>query len=289
MIDETAGQTPHDALLAEAALLRAHPAFPAAVQEYVSSLVQFREKSRILSKLNAHEARMRVVGYFLHLSANSSVSGGDGGVSYGDLHDICVARDGKVGPRVLKTMLALLEMLRLVESWRGSDRRVKYYRPTPRLLDFAKGFYVTSARALDRIEPNLGRADLLLHDAGFFARLLVTAGRDHELSPPASRMPGFIAFFGGRDGTGPLTARLVEAELLGVAVDSRAALARQFGLSRTQVSDVIAEGVRLGYFSLDATAIPAVTPQLRDALSRWISIELAFMARHMPPTSRSLQ
>jgi hypothetical protein len=283
MIDEIADQTAPDPLLAEAAALRAHPAFPAAVKAYVSGLVRFRESSRLLSKLNAHEARMRVVGYFLHLSAVSRVGGGDGGVSYGELYDICVARDGQVGPRVLKTMLALLEMLRLVDSWRGTDRRVKYYRPTPRLLDFARGFYVTPSRALDCLEPEARRAERLLHDREFFSRLLVTAGREHHASPPASRMPGFIAFFGGRDGVGPITARLVEAELLGAPPDSRATLARRFGLSRTQVSDVIAEGVRVGYFGLDADASPSVTPQLRENLSRWISIELAFMARHMPP------
>ena len=45
----------------------------------------------------------------------------------------------------------------------------------------------------------------------------------------------------------------------------------------------VAEGVRVGYFGLDADASPSVTPQLRENLSRWISIELAFMARHMPP------
>ena len=195
----------------------------------------------------------------------------------------CVARDGQVGPRVLKTMLALLEMMRLVDSWRGTDRRVKHYRPTPRLLDFTRGFYVTPSRALDCLEPEARRAERLLHDREFFSRLLVTAGREHHASPPASRMPGFIAFFGGRDGVGPITARLVEAELLGAPPDSRATLARRFGLSRTQVSDVIAEGVRVGYFGLDADASPSVTPQLRENLSRWISIELAFMARHMPP------
>jgi len=276
-----------DALLVEAAALRAQPQFDAAVIAYCAGLVRFREQTRPMSKLNANETRLRVIGYLLHLSAVSRQAGGDGGVSYGTLRDISA---GEVSDRVLRTMLALLQLLGLVECWRSvSDRRVKYYRPSPRMLELARGMYANSAAALDCIEPAAERERRLARDPVFFNRMLVEAGRAHAVDPPASRMPDFIAFFGAREGAGAVSTRLLLGALTGSPVDSRAALARQFGLSKSQVADVIAAGVGLGYFSLDPTALPTPTPALRDHLTRWISIELAFMARHLRaegPSSR---
>jgi hypothetical protein len=40
---------------------------------------------------------------------------------------------------------------------------------------------------------------------------------------------------------------------------------------------------RLGFFTLDGTGVPAATQYLRDTYASWISIELAFYARHMQP------
>lgn len=58
---------------------------------------------------------------------------------------------------------------------------------------------------------------------------------------------------------------------------------KRFGLSKTQVSSIIDEGARLGFFRLDGAAVPLATPHLRDSYARGISIELAFYARHMRP------
>lgn len=65
-------------------------------------------------------------------------------------------------------------------------------------------------------------------------------------------------------------------------VPSRAHIATRFGLSKTQTSTVIGEGVRIGFLMLDETGIPKPTPSLRESYGRWISIELAFYVRHMP-------
>ncbi|MBL8596924.1 MAG: hypothetical protein JNL14_04225 [Devosia sp.] len=275
-----------DALLVEAAALRAQPQFDAAVIAYCAGLVRFREQTRLMSKLNANETRLRVVGYLLHLSSVSRQAGGDGGVSYGTLRDISA---GEVSDRVLKTMLALLQVLGLVECWRSvSDRRVKYYRPSPRTLELAR--HVCQQRRGAR-----------LHRTG--RRTRATAGpRSGVLQPHAGR--GRTGACGrstgqpharfhrllrrarrGRGGLHPSAA----GALTGSPVDSRAALARQFGLSKSQVADVIAAGVGLGYFSLDPTALPTPTPALRDHLTRWISIELAFMARHLRADGPSSQ
>lgn len=269
-----------DLLLAEAEAIAADPRFPQAVVAYAEGLVRFRESTRLLAKLSANETRLRVIGYLLHLGAVSRHSGGDGAVSYGQLRALTQA---EISDRVLKTMLAILRLPGLVEIWRSpADRRVTLYRPTERLLDLARGMYSNSAAALDALAPQMRRLERLRSDPHFFTRLLVHAGEAHASDPPATRMPDFIAFFGAREGAGSIATRLVLADLAGPPVASRAALARQFGLSKTQVAEIVAEGVRLGHFTTDAQALPSATPLLHATLGQWISIELAFMARHMP-------
>jgi hypothetical protein len=273
---------PVDALLVEAAALRARPAYPAAVRQYSAGLVRFRQSSRLVNKLSAHEGRFRTIGYLLHLSAVSAIEGGDGGVSYGQLHEICVARHGEVSPRVLKTTLAFMRLLGFIESWRSAaDRRVTVYRPTPRMLEFARRWFRHAAEALDVLAPEFGRLARLEDDPAFLDQLLVLGGRDHADGPPAERMPEFIGFFGGREGAAAITALLMLAAIDGQPMPSRAAMARQFGLSKTQVSEVITEGMRVGFLALDGASAPTMTARLRDSFRQWISIELAFYARNM--------
>lgn len=281
-IIHTADSETDDPLLVEAAGLRGHARFELAVRAYAAGLVRWREGTRLMHKLSAHKERMHVVGYLLHLSAADRQAGGDGGVAYGALHELCVARRGEVGPRVLKTMLALMTLAGFVDSWRGlADRRVKYYRPTARMLDHARLAYGYAAEALDAIDPAPNRAKRLKSDDRFLNRMLVTAGRDHAEAPPSERMPEFIGYIGGREGAGSVLAALMLAEIDGAPLPSRAALAARFGLSKTQVSLVIGEGVRQGYLEVDAAGQPASTPHLAETYRRWISIELAFHARHM--------
>jgi hypothetical protein len=73
------------------------------------------------------------------------------------------------------------------------------------------------------------------------------------------------------------------SDIDGTSLPSRAHIAKRFGLSKTQVSNMIVEGAGLGFFSADATGTPRATAHLRDSYARWISIELAFYARHMQP------
>jgi hypothetical protein len=76
---------------------------------------------------------------------------------------------------------------------------------------------------------------------------------------------------------------VMQADIDGTPVPSRAAIAKKFGLSKTQISNVMAVGEAQGFFTLDSAGVPAATPRLRDRYGNWISIELAFYARHMQP------
>ena len=126
------------------------------------------------------------------------------------------------------------------------------------------------------------RGNLLRDDPTFVERFLVAGGRDHiDNEPPADRMPEFIGFFGAREGANAVILSVILAEIDATPMPSRARIAKRYGLSKTQVTNVINEGGRTGYFAVDAAGTPAATQKLHDDFSRWISIELAFYARHM--------
>jgi hypothetical protein len=64
---------------------------------------------------------------------------------------------------------------------------------------------------------------------------------------------------------------------------SRTDIGKRFGFSRTQIGNIIAEGESLGFFEVDATGAPSPTARLHERYGGWISIELAFYARHVRP------
>ena len=273
-----------DLLLKEAAALRALPAFGQAVRAYTQGLARFREAPRIINKITSYESRFRVVGYLLYLHVDRERFGAEGGATYARLLELCTRRQ-EVSPRVLKTTLALLKLTRFIETQRNAaDRRSSYYRPTARMYDFIRQWLSYAVDSLDALQPQLQRARLLRDDPAFIDRFLVAGGRDHiAAEPPADRMPEFIAFFGHREGAGAVILAVMLAFLEGRVVPSRQHIARRFGLSKAQVSSLLGEGTRLGFFSMDDSGAPAPTLRLHDHYRRWISIELAFYARHMRP------
>lgn len=274
-----------DPLLAEAAQLRASPAFPAAIHEYTLGLTRFREAPRLVNKLISYESRFRVTGYLLYLDADHERFGADGGATYTRLLELCTRRN-EVSPRVLKTTLAMLKLAGFIKSFPSpSDRRSKSYRPTARMSEFTRNWLSYAVGALDVLQPGEGRARHLKDDTDFIRRFLVSGGREHIVSePPADRMPEFIGFFGAREGAAAIVLSVMLSDIDGTPLPSRAHIAKRFGLSKTQVSSMIAEGTGLGFFTTDGAGVPTATAYLRDAYARWISIELAFYARHMQPT-----
>lgn len=272
----------HDELLEQAARLKALPAFPAAVRQYIVGMAQFRQSPRLVNKLVSYDTRWRVVGYLLYLHADRERFGPEGGATYSALLEICTARR-EASPRVLKTMLALLQVTGFIQARRGSaDRRLKFHSPTERMDRFVKLWLSYAVGALDSLEPAMQRTMMLEHDKGFADRFLVSGRRDHVTgTPPADRMPEFIGFYGAIEGASAVTLVVMLADIDGTPLPSRAAIARRFGLSKTQVSNVMAAGEAIGFFTLDAAGVPAATPHLRETFAKWISIELAFYAQHM--------
>jgi DNA-binding PadR family transcriptional regulator len=277
-----AAATGDDPLLIEAAALRAHPAFKDALREYAIGVAKMRESPWLANKIISQDARFRVVGYLLYLDADRETW--PGGASYGRLHELCTRRK-EVNPRVLNTILSLLKFTGFVETTHSpTDKRLKFYRPTARMWDFVRDWLGYATRALDLLQPDIQRSRLLHEDPSFVRRFLASAGQDHMTNqPPADLMPEFIEFFGSREGASAAVLSAMLSDMNRSPVPSRAKIAKLYGLSKTQVSNVIALGVQSGFFLLDEDAVPMPTPHLQDSFRKWVAIELAFYARHMRP------
>jgi hypothetical protein len=136
--------------------------------------------------------------------------------------------------------------------------------------------------ALDVLQPDMQRARMFEQDPDCLRRFAASAGRDHMTGIPLiDRMPEFTCFFGKREGAIPVVLAVMLSDIDKAPPPSRAQIAKRFGLSKTQVTKVIAEGISLGFFTIDDAGVPAATAHLRDSYTRFLSIELAFYARHM--------
>ena len=246
------------------------------MRDYTSALVAFRRDPRVVNKLISHETRYRVVNHLLCIHAGKVLSGGSGGVTYGEMLELC-AQYPDIGLRVLKTMLPMLVLTGFADVARDpADRRVKIYTPSPKLVAVACARLAPIITALQVLEPDVPYASLH-DDPTFWMRAVHRSGRmQFEGEQLMSYMPEFTGFAGRREGAGQVVYAVMLADMDAAPLPSRSALAKHFGLSKTQVWSVFAEGERLGYFSAGEGGVPAATDKLRKEYGEWTAIELAF-------------
>lgn len=278
------GETAPDQLLQDAARFAVHPDFAEAEQTYCIELARLREAPWLLNAIIATDARWRIMGYLLYLAADTQRFGPNGGATYGRMLHLCTHRQ-EANPRVLKTLLGLLKLSALVRVVQDErDGRIRYYQPTPRLDRFIRGWIDYAVAALDLLDPTMQRARYV-DDPAFIARFNVSGGRAHlaDAIPLADRMPEPLATMKTMLGSFSVIIGIMEAELCGRAPPSTARLAWRFGLSRAQVRNVLVAGCEAGLFASSKAGDVRATPTLRQNFAQWISIELAFYARHMRP------
>jgi hypothetical protein len=274
-----------DALTVTARRFAAAPTFRQAVQRFSEGYVEFRQGPKLFSKLLSRDASWRVIGYLLYLHADR-VQFGSAGATYSRLLELC-SRRNEVGRRTLKTMLALLRLAGFVQGTiNASDRRVKIYRPTERMMGFVRRWLSYPVAALDILEPEHERTQSLRDDPGFIERFLISGGRQFTTAtPPTERVPELSFFADGPENAFLILVIVRLAEMQGVPAGSRAEIARRFGVSKTQVTSVLSGGAERGFFSFDDNGVAAATPAARSLYDRWVALELAFYAENMQPTS----
>jgi len=268
-----------DRVRQDAALFRSAPAFASVLRDYTSALADFRRDPRVVNKLISHETRFRVINHLLVVHAGKILAGGTGGVTYSEMLELC-AQFPDIGLRVLKTMLPLSVLTGFVGvAFSPDDRRVKIYTPSAKLMAVAGARLVPVIVALQTLQPHVPRAALLRDDPMFALRALYRNGcfqREHRSL--ISDLSEFSVFAGGREGVGQIVYAVMLADMGAAPLPSRSALAKQFGLSKTQVWSVFAEGERLGYFVQAESGTPVATAKLRDQYAEWTALELAYCA-----------
>lgn len=277
-----------DRLLEDAARLAAHPEFDAAVFAYTRGLLKLREAPRLVNMIVSTDVRWRIIGFLLYLDADRERFGPEGGATYGRLLETCMARD-EASPRAVKSVLALLQFGGLVQVvWHRSDRRVKFYKPTERMFGFVRQWMGYGTAALDILEPAVQRSRFI-HDQTFIEAFSTSGGRAHleDPIPLADRVPTPLSSLKHMLGSYSVIVAVLLADLEGRATPSQHAIAKRFGLSRSQVGNVIVAGLKQGLFLSDARAGLTPTPALLASFRTWISIELAFYARHMQPPAKA--
>jgi hypothetical protein len=144
--------------------------------------------------------------------------------------------------------------------------------------------------ALEALEPERGWARMFAEDQNLTRRFLVSGGRDHLAERPlAELMPEPLADLRLQAGAfSVILAVLIAASDERVA-PSRSEIARRFGMSKTQVSNVIAAAAARKLFVLDDAGRPTPSALLRDAYGHWVSIEVAYYAEHMRADPRSAE
>lgn len=266
-------------LAEDATVFRASPMFETVLRDYTFALTRFRRDPRVVNKLISHETRFRVVSHFLFLHAEKVLAGGEGGVTYSEMTEIC-SHYSNIGLRVLKAMLPMLVLTGFAEVARNDqDRRVKTYMPSGKLFALARTRLASIVAALQVLQPDVQRAASLRDDPLYLMRALFNGGPSWLAdSPLVKYMQDFVAFAGGREGAAQVVYVTMLADMDGTPLLSRAAIAKEFGLSKTQVWSVFTEGERLGYFSVDGSAVPVATDKLRDQYRSWTAMELAVCA-----------
>lgn len=250
-------------------------------------MVAFREAARPYGKLIANEDRFRVVNFFFPLWAESLAGGGSGALTYGELYEVC--RRGEVTSRVLKNTLALAVHLGfLTRTPNPSDRRSWLYAPTALMTAFPYQWMVPATIALDALLPGRSLTEQIQSDFRLLIHFFRSAGREFDAGlQPARLVPRFMQFSGHKEGATLLAMALLAAEMAGLAYPTRAEVAEQFGLTKSQVSQLVATGVEMGFFSITSGVVHP-TQALREGHNDWVAVALAFLHHHLRPDANAI-
>lgn len=265
----------------EAAHLQSLPTFPEALGTYVVELANYREASRPFGKLIANEDRYRVVNFICAMWAEIIAAGGRGAMTYGQLFEIC--RRGEVTPRILKTTLSLATFSGfLTKSPNPDDRRSWLYTPTPLMMEHPFRWGMANALALDQLLPGKRRVERMQRrNRDDVIHLLRSAGREFAAGvQPMTVQLDFMEFWGHKEGAALFSLGLLSAEARGLPRPSRAQLATRFGLSKSQVTHLVATGRQLGLYTLEGGEVTP-TDLLRAQHAEFAALCLVFLEPHM--------
>jgi hypothetical protein len=229
-----------DPLAAKAESIQQHPQFAQAFRHYIETMLDWRALNKAAAKASASHARSTIVGYVLYLHFAADPADPDDGPGYAKLLRLCVQRRD-CGPRVLKTVLALLRLTGFVRLERGMrDKRLKLYRPTAKMIGFMQDWYSRSVGSFDKLNPNNDFGRRLRRDEALLGHIITA------IAPPymdnniqlVGHFPALFELF-AFDAGFPVAALMVQSHLNQVPMPSATAIAKRFGLSPSQIRVIL--------------------------------------------------
>lgn len=242
------------AVLARRAELQAHPGFRHAVHAHTDGILRVRHDLRHVCKMLAKEERYRAFTIFVMLAAKADLDGRRT-VAYRDFYETCTEAAG-ISDRTAKTVASLLVHFRFALSAQdGDDRRRRSLVPTGRTLDYCQYWGRPAYDALALAGRPFGAGDLRVEMQATFASALpdyCAAGLAFFTGDA-----DFERVFAAIEGGSLVCMSALSAAMNETAAPSRSEIAELFGISRAQVSRVIAEGRAAGLFTPDAKVTPS--------------------------------
>lgn len=186
---------------------------------------------------------------------------------------------------MVKTVLSLMTFFGFVERRRNPDDGRRWlYIPTPTMINFPLHWLMPAAEALDALVPDRARAARLRDDQGVLVYMFRSAGREFAAGvQPMTVQHDFMEFFGRREGGATLSMALLIAQMNNEPSPSRSEIARRYGLSKSQVTQLIATGEEMGFFTVDK-GVASATPSLQQNHAQWVALSLAFLGHHIWPS-----
>ncbi|MEO1206485.1 MAG: hypothetical protein AAFV45_09150 [Pseudomonadota bacterium] len=229
----------NDVLAAPMNALLRHPKFDAAALSYVENVIEWRKGlgrfNRVGTNLGFH-----IINYTMYLDFAGRTGANDHGATYSALLEICENR-GQCGSRALRTILALLSVLGHLQTDQSrSDKRIRAYVPSQRLVREATDIYSYAMGVIDELKPGTGYRRTIESDPQFLWHIISTSGRaiiedDVRITEHFPQLHDIISRAGGL----PTSISLAHAQMLNLPSPPSREIARSFSISVSQVRAVM--------------------------------------------------
>ena len=277
----SSGPACSDPLADVAAVIRSQPRFDAATLRYAEGVLSFREGPRLLNKISSSHARSQIAGYVVYLQFEADPADPDGGPSYHKLLEL-TQRRRDCGPRVLKTILALLRLAGFVTLHKGQrDRRLRIYRPTDKMIAFTRDWYAAAFASFDALDPAGNHSARVRNKPDVLRQVILAIARPYiqQDIQLAAHYPTMFDIYMTDCGS-PVVATLASVFLKGEAPPSPQAIAERFGSSVSQVRNVLRKLADGALIEMSAGGRVVAIGPLLDLYQNYVARELALYARY---------